>query len=70
MLLSLGQMVGCAEPMELYGFDVDWGNIPSSFGEDPFNVGPGGDGDTQHKVQQRVFLFVGPLTSPPGADCC
>jgi hypothetical protein len=43
-------MVGSAEPMELYGFDVDWANIPASFGEDSFNIGPGGDNDAQHKV--------------------
>ena len=39
------QMLGCTEPMELYGFDIDWTNIPASFGEEPFNVGPAGDTD-------------------------
>ncbi len=31
------QVKGSALPMELYGFDVDWSNIPLSLGEDSFN---------------------------------
>ena len=36
-LLDRVTVKGSALPMELYGFDVDWNNIPLSLGEDVFN---------------------------------
>jgi hypothetical protein len=37
LCLVLLQVKGSAVPIELYGFDVDWNNIPASIGEDVFN---------------------------------
>ena len=31
------QIEGAALPTELYGFDVDWDNVPLTVGEDDFN---------------------------------
>jgi hypothetical protein len=53
------QLVGTQEPMELYGFDIDWMNVPASLGEDAFNMGPPGaevTADAQRKVNRRVSV--------------
>jgi hypothetical protein len=37
LALCAPQVKGSAVPIELYGFDVDWANIPKTIGEDVFN---------------------------------